>query len=138
MSNTGDPFLLIPMVFGGIVSVIGSVSAAILSWQNNRNTRDLKIATSENGERARENGRKSDAIHVLVNSGMAKALADLTQAQEEIRTLRDLVNALNARVIGNAAIAAELAIVQARKDANTQPSTAVTSAQAATPKPSTP
>ena len=99
MSNPADPFLLIPMVFGGIVSVIGSVSAAILSWQNNRNTRDLKIAASENGERALENGRKSDEIHQIVNSGRTRLLADMATAQEEIRTLRETVALLDTRIV---------------------------------------
>lgn len=112
-----DWIVLVPIIATAVCTIIGVFFSTLLSYKN---------------------GKKADAIHVLVNSGMTKALSDLSTAQEEIRTLRDLVNALNARVIGDASIAAGLAIVQARKDANMQPSTAVTVAQAATPKPSTP
>ena len=90
-----DWTVLIPLIFVGLGGV---------------------ITTGFNAWKSVSNGRKSDAIHILVNSGMTKALADLSTAQEEIRTLRELVNALNARVTG-APIA----------------SAAVTAAQASTP-----
>lgn len=72
-----DWTVLVPLIFAGFATLATSIIGALKSYSN---------------------GKKGDAIHVLVNSGMSKAVSDLATAQEEIRTLRELVNALNIRI----------------------------------------
>jgi len=98
-----DWTVLVPIIVAGICMVITTTFTAFSSFKN---------------------GRKSDAIHVLVNSGMTKALADLAAAQEEIRELRTLVTALNTRIVaGSSDYRAQATLASA----------AVAAAQAASP-----
>jgi hypothetical protein len=103
-----DWAVVIPLLFAGGATLITAVGGVIISVRN---------------------GKKSDAIHVLVNSGMSKALADLATSQEEIRVLRELVTSLNVRVVG----ALPSGDVQTVADAAKLPSAEVQAAQAATP-----
>lgn len=115
-----DWSVLIPLIFTGLGVLVTTITGAILSYRN---------------------GTKADAIHVLVNSGMTKALADLATAQEEIRTLRELVTALNVRVVGDTSVTelqrqmalSDIAVSQAKSDASKLPSTEVLAAQQSTP-----
>jgi hypothetical protein len=106
----------------------------------------LLVTTTFNAVLSYHNGKKSDAIHVLVNSGMTKALADNAAQAEEIRTLRSLVQALNDRISGmpgdqQAQIVtvhptpAEIAQAQAVVEAGRLPSNEVITAQGSTPGP---
>jgi hypothetical protein len=100
------------------------------------------VLTLRNGWKTDENSKKSDAIHVLVNSGMTKALADLAAAQEEIRILRDMVQSLNTRlgldVTTTRPSRAEIEQAQKVIDAGRLPTAEVLAAQASTPKRSEP
>jgi hypothetical protein len=80
-----DWAVLVPLIFAGLALLITTTGNLIISYRN--------------GRKADVNSDKADAIHVLVNSNMAKALADLATANEEIRALRTLVAALNARLV---------------------------------------
>lgn len=101
-----DWAVLIPLIFAGISLLITTGLGALQSYRN---------------------GKKSDAIHVLVNSGMTKALADLAAAQNEIRLLRDLTVSLNMRL---ALLGPDAATV----DLDRLPSAEVRTAKASTPK----
>jgi hypothetical protein len=80
-----DWAVLLPLIFAGLALLITTTGNLIISYRN--------------GRKSDANGDKADAIHVLVNSSMTKALADLAAAQDEIRALRTLVASLNARLV---------------------------------------
>lgn len=116
-----DWTVLVPLIFVGVGGLVTTVFNAVQSFKN---------------------GKKSDAIHVLVNSGMTKALADLSTAQEEIRTLRELVNALNTRITGvpgvDGTLDAGATRSQQLSDQARLPSAEVLAAKASTPLASAP
>jgi hypothetical protein len=79
-----DWAVLLPLIFAGLALLITTTGNLIVSYRN--------------GKKSDVNSEKADAIHVLVNSNMTKALADLAAAQEEIRSLRAVVVSLTARL----------------------------------------
>jgi hypothetical protein len=103
----------------------------------------LLITTTVSALLSYHNGKKADAIHVLVNSGMSKALADNAAQAEEIRVLRTLTQSLNERISalpgGSSSMPtthptpADLAQAQAVVDAGRLPSAEVVAAQGSTP-----
>jgi hypothetical protein len=99
----------------------------------------LLITTTLNAFLSYHNGKKADAIHVLVNSGMTKALSDNAAQAEEIRVLRSLVQALNDRIGAmpegeSAPSRADVAHAHLVVDAGRLPSAEVIAAQGATPQ----
>jgi hypothetical protein len=106
----------------------------------------LLITTTFNAFLSYHNGKKADAIHVLVNSGMQKSLSDNAAQAEEIRVLRALTQSLNDRLSSLAPdpldpsrdmhpTPGELIQAQAVLDAGRLPSAEVRAAQALTPSP---
>jgi len=99
------------------------------------------VAQVINYLKSRDNGKKADSIHVLVNSGMSKALADNAALAEDLRASRAVVQALEARILAlspnlappDRPSRAEIDRAQAVLDASRLPSAAVLAAQAATP-----
>ena len=77
------------------LAAASSTVAAVIGLLNNR-AQAMARAASETTAAATQ--QQLTEIHVLVNSGMTKALADFAEAQEEIRSLRSLVLALNKRL----------------------------------------
>lgn len=127
-----DWAVIIPLIFAGLALLITTFFSAFGIYQNRKIEKTSK-----------ENGAKADAIHVLVNSGMSKALSDLALAQEEIRTLRDAVATLNSRIIGDASLTERQRVAARNEELVTQtaadnaklPSESVMAAKARTPWP---
>jgi hypothetical protein len=126
-----DWAVLIPLISAGIGLLVTQILNAVISYKN---------------------GKKADAIHILVNSGMTKALADNASQAEEIRNMRALIQSLNERISALPVLApndaaaivpgdserpsrAEIERAHATIDAGRLPSPDVVAAQASTPKP---
>lgn len=77
------------------IAAASSTGAAFIGLLNNRAAMMARAAAEVTALAA---AKQMQEIHVLVNSGMTKALADLAGAQEEIQVLRELVQALTTRL----------------------------------------
>jgi len=123
-----DWVVLVPVIAAGFALIITTIFNSVL--------------TLRNGRKQDEGNKKSDAIHVLVNSGMTKALSDLASAQEEIRVLRELVQSLNTRMglqeTAERPSRADIEHAQSVIDAGRLPSKEVIAAQISTPRPDKP